>query len=141
MLCVVGVDLAAKILARLKHYGLDIAKVRGEGFDGGSNMAGIKKGVQAEIQKKQPKALYVRCYAHSVNTIVRNADESTPFQTFLAEINKMGKFFGTAKRREFFCPSVRLSKWHSGTESRLRNTVDLVRRSDVCRCSILHSTS
>ena len=65
-------------------------------------MAGIRKGVQAEIMKIQPKALYVRCYAHSLNTVLKNADEVKPFQSFLTDVNRVGKFFSTAKRRDFF---------------------------------------
>ena len=44
-----GVYLAAVILDKLRVLGLDVAQLRGQGYDGGSNMSGRISGVQVEI--------------------------------------------------------------------------------------------
>ena len=46
---------------------LDITNLRGQSYDGASNMAGIYTGVQARIMKEQPLAYYTHCGAHRVN--------------------------------------------------------------------------
>lgn len=104
-----GKALADKIIERLMYHELDPQQLRGQGFDGAANMRGHIKGVQAEIAKVQPKAIYTHCYAHSVNLVLKNAVNVEWIQKFYNDVNKIGKFFGTPKRRtflmdEFGCP-------------------------------------
>jgi len=55
------------VLIRLQ---LPIADLRGQTYDGASNMiVGQYKGCQALINQKQPLALYVHCGAHGVNLV------------------------------------------------------------------------
>uniref|UniRef100_A0ACD5TYJ6 Uncharacterized protein n=1 Tax=Avena sativa TaxID=4498 RepID=A0ACD5TYJ6_AVESA len=46
---------------------LDVANVRGQGYDNGSNMKGKKQGVQNRLLIENPKALYMPCACHSLN--------------------------------------------------------------------------
>ena len=52
------------ILTRLN---LPNAKVRGQCYDGASNMSGLRKGVAKQIQEDEPRAIYTHCYGHSLN--------------------------------------------------------------------------
>ena len=67
---VVGVDdttaltLKKKITVVLTQYGLQIADIRGQGYDGASNMRGAWNGLQALFLKDCPYAYYVHCFAH-----------------------------------------------------------------------------
>lgn len=45
---------------------LDIRKLRGQGYDGATNMSGVYNGLREKIFEKQPKAAYVHCAAHTL---------------------------------------------------------------------------
>lgn len=47
--------------------------MRGQGYDGSSNMAGKFKGVQASIKEKQSLALYIHCASHKLNLAISKA--------------------------------------------------------------------
>ena len=52
------------ILARMN---LSFSKIRGQCYDGASNMSGSRSGVAKLVQDKEPRALYTHCYGHSLN--------------------------------------------------------------------------
>ncbi|XP_077222083.1 uncharacterized protein LOC143855919 [Tasmannia lanceolata] len=49
----------------LKH-GLSISRLRGQGYDGSSNMRGEFNGLKALILKENPYAFYIHCFAHQL---------------------------------------------------------------------------
>lgn len=51
----------------VKHLGLDIDDVRGQGYDNGSNMKGKHQGVQKKLLDINPRAFYSACGCHSLN--------------------------------------------------------------------------
>lgn len=53
--------------------GLDLANLRGQGYDGASSMRGQFRGVQALLKKKYPKATYTHCLSHSLNLCLSDA--------------------------------------------------------------------
>ena len=44
--------------------------VRGQCYDGASNMSGLRRGVATVIPAEQPNAYYTHCYGHSLNLAV-----------------------------------------------------------------------
>lgn len=52
---------------------LDFSKLRGQCYDGASNMSGRKNGLQTKIQQIEERALYVHCNAHNLNLVVQDA--------------------------------------------------------------------
>jgi len=48
-------------------------KVVGQCYDGGANLSGPYKGVQARIAKKNKNAIFTHCFSHSLNRAVVNA--------------------------------------------------------------------
>ena len=44
--------------------GMDVDRMRAQGYDGPANMVGIHRGVQAIITHRVPVAVYVHCKAH-----------------------------------------------------------------------------
>ena len=46
------------------RLGLSISKLRGQGYDGASNMQGEFNGLKTLILKENPCAYYVHCFAH-----------------------------------------------------------------------------
>ncbi|XP_042455246.1 zinc finger MYM-type protein 1-like [Zingiber officinale] len=51
-------------------YGLSVARLRGQGYDGASNMFGEFNGLKSLIMKENPYALYVHCFAHQLQLVV-----------------------------------------------------------------------
>ena len=74
-----GEALATTILDILKRFGLPLEKLREQCYYGAANMAGDIKGVKARILQVQPAALYVHCFAHSLNLAVQDSVRSVTF--------------------------------------------------------------
>lgn len=74
---------------------LPISGLRGQAYDGASNMAGKYSGAQAVIQQAQPLAPYVHCGAHCVNLVTQQAcSASGVVRNALHWIHDLGTFFG-----------------------------------------------
>ena len=50
-----------------------LVNVKGQAYDGASNMSGHLRGVTACLKTDQPSALYVHCLAHSLNLCLQDA--------------------------------------------------------------------
>ena len=61
---------APKLIGKLKCNGLDLAKLRGQGYDGASNMSGRLKGAAAIIRAQYRNATYVHCNSLVLNLAV-----------------------------------------------------------------------
>ncbi|GBM31565.1 hypothetical protein AVEN_11740-1 [Araneus ventricosus] len=64
---VTGAGLANTVLETLSILGLDLKKMRGQGYDGAATMRGQLRGVQDSIKEKLPQLLYTHCSSHSLN--------------------------------------------------------------------------
>ena len=71
-----GNSLATMILDALLRLNLPLSNLRGQAYDGGSNMAGRLNGVQAVISGKQPLALFVHCLMHAGNLVAADCIEA-----------------------------------------------------------------
>lgn len=84
---------------RNKH-GISIANCRGQGYDNGSNMAGVYKGIQANILAVNSLAFYSPCACQSLNFCGYHAAESSPeVQKFLGVVQKLYNFFSSSPMR------------------------------------------
>ena len=59
-----GVYIASVITEALGTQGLSLANIRGQGYDGASSMSSERCGIQAEIKKHSPLAVYTHCAGH-----------------------------------------------------------------------------
>ena len=62
-----ALTLKNEICAVFSHYNLHIENIRGQGYDGASNMRGEWNGLQALFLKDCPYAYFVHCMAHRCN--------------------------------------------------------------------------
>ncbi|XP_062180364.1 uncharacterized protein LOC133884813 [Phragmites australis] len=62
--------LKGALFELLSTHGLDIARVRGQGYDGASSMRGEFNGLQKLIRDENPYAFYVHCFAHQLQLVV-----------------------------------------------------------------------
>jgi hypothetical protein len=51
-------------------YGLSMDRLRGQGYDGASNMRGEFHGLQRRILDESPYAFYIHCFAHQLQLVV-----------------------------------------------------------------------
>ena len=72
-----GESLSNLILKRLEEFNLPFEDCRGQSYDNGANMKGKIKGVHARLLKKNPRALFVPCGAHTLNLVVADAAKSS----------------------------------------------------------------
>jgi len=68
-----GASIKNAIKQKLEELGLSLDNLRGQGYDGGSNMAGKNNGVQALLLNEQPLAFYTHCFSHSLNLCITKA--------------------------------------------------------------------
>jgi hypothetical protein len=78
------------ICSILSRHNLDIQNVRGQGYDGASNMRGGLNGLQALILQECPYVYYVHCLAHQLQLVlVASAKEVAEVHTFFQTLNKI----------------------------------------------------
>ncbi|KAL6554076.1 hypothetical protein OROMI_019749 [Orobanche minor] len=83
---------------------LSISSLRGQGYDGASNMKGEFKGLKSLILKRNPTAYYVHCFAHQLQlTIVAVAKKHTSIGSFFNTVTRLSNVVGgSCKRRDLF---------------------------------------
>ncbi|XP_071701334.1 uncharacterized protein [Rutidosis leptorrhynchoides] len=79
-----ALTLKNEILASFSFHKLDVQDIRGQGYDGASNMRGEWKGLQALILKECPYAYYIHCFAHQLQLALVSASK---------EVVEVHKFF------------------------------------------------
>ncbi|XP_020411108.1 zinc finger MYM-type protein 1-like [Prunus persica] len=82
--------------------GLSFSKLRGQGYDGASNMRGELNGLKTKILREQPCAYYVHCFAHQLQLALvavakKNIDIASFFTTTNSVVNHVG---ASCKRRD-----------------------------------------
>ena len=62
----------------LSSHKLDIKNIRGQGYDGASNMCGEWNGLQAKFLSDCPYAYYAHCFAHQLQLALVAASKEVP---------------------------------------------------------------
>ncbi|XP_039812061.1 zinc finger MYM-type protein 1-like [Panicum virgatum] len=70
--------LKKEICSLLASHKLDVQNIRGQGYDGASNMRGEWNGLQAKILADCPYAYYVHCFAHQLQLALVAASKEMP---------------------------------------------------------------
>lgn len=95
-----GQGLTDFILNFLKESDINIADMRGQGYDNGANMKGKHIGLQKKILDINPRAFFVPCAAHSLNLVVNDAAKSSLEVTnFFSIIQELYVFFSASTYR------------------------------------------
>lgn len=61
-----SLTLLAAIESLLMEYSLTFSQVRGQGYDGASNMQGAINGLKTIVQNECPQAYFVHCFEHQL---------------------------------------------------------------------------
>lgn len=68
-----GETISKIVLDSLLRFELSLDNLRGQCYDGGSNMKGRLQGAQSRILQLQPRAIYVHCLNHSLNLALQDS--------------------------------------------------------------------
>ncbi|KAG2628560.1 hypothetical protein PVAP13_3KG382227 [Panicum virgatum] len=58
------------IQSLLTRHHLTLSQIRGQGYDGASNMKGEIRGLETLIMKESPSAYYIHCFAHQLQLVL-----------------------------------------------------------------------
>ena len=89
------------LCAVLRFHRIDVTNLRGQCYDGASNVAGIRTaGLQARIKEISLSALFVHCYAHVLNLVIVDAMTSnTTARDFFGTLQNLYVFIQTCTKR------------------------------------------
>ncbi|XP_019257611.1 PREDICTED: zinc finger MYM-type protein 1-like [Nicotiana attenuata] len=95
-------SLKETVLSLLIKHSLSPSKIRGQGYDGASNMQGKMNGLKALILQETPSAYSVHCFAHQLQlTLVAVAKKHKEVETFFAIVTNVLNVIGVSfKRRD-----------------------------------------
>ena len=94
-----GEALADLILSFVTNH-LDPLKMRGQAYDGASNMSGKINGTAARISSLYPLALYTHCVSHSLNLAVVALFEEVSVRNMMGVVNCLSVFFFAHPKRQ-----------------------------------------
>ena len=98
------------------RLGLDISGLRGQGYDGGNNMARKINGLQQKMLKENPKALYFHCIGHQLNLVCQDAcTEYSQVSHTITCVNKIVTFVKELPKRCGWFVAIQASSAESTT--------------------------
>ncbi|PNX72121.1 zinc finger MYM-type protein 1-like [Trifolium pratense] len=113
-----AISLKLSLESLFAKYNLSLSRVRGQGYDGASNMQGEFNGLKSLILKEHKCAFYVHCFAHQLQlALVAVAKKDDDIAWFFIQINNLSNIVGAScKRRDIFRESQSLNV-NEGLES------------------------
>jgi len=94
-----GKDLASTILTQLSELGLNLEHMRGQGYDGATNMSGKYRGVQARAKELYPLAMYTHCCNHVLNLVISASSQLPVIRNAMATISDICVFLSRSAQR------------------------------------------
>ncbi|XP_071741374.1 uncharacterized protein [Rutidosis leptorrhynchoides] len=92
--------LKNEILSSLSFHKLDFQDIRGQVYDGASNMRGEWNGLQALILKECPYAYYIHCFAHQLQlALVAASKEVVEVHKFFKILNFLINVIDSSSKR------------------------------------------
>ncbi|XP_052778288.1 zinc finger MYM-type protein 1-like, partial [Mya arenaria] len=94
-----GEALANAFIENLTKLGVKTDQMRGQGYDGASNMSGIHRGVQARIRSLIPEAIYTHCKAHCLNLAIIHASKEVYARNLMSTVQQVAFAFNYSAKR------------------------------------------
>ena len=112
--------IAETIMDQRNKYGLNLNKLRGQGYDGCFTMAGKENGVQVRIKSDYPLAVFVHCSAHRLNLVVNDLNAVVNVRNTIGTVKAIIKFFRENPKRRPLVPNTPLlceTRWSAEYKS------------------------
>ncbi|QHN91939.1 Zinc finger MYM-type protein [Arachis hypogaea] len=95
-----SLTLKQELCGILSRHGLDVSNIRGQGYDGASNMRGEWNGLQALFLKDCPYAYYIHCFAHRLQlALVAASREVIPVHQFFSKLTFIVNIICSSSKR------------------------------------------
>ena len=94
-----GRFIAEKIIEFLKDNDLNVENIRGQGYDGASNMSSERVGVQAQIKELSPLATYIHCSSHQLNLVITHSCILAEFRNVVDQLQHCCHIFLASPKR------------------------------------------
>lgn len=94
-----GESISELLLEALDSAGVNIDKMRGQGYDGAANMSGMFNGVQARIKERVPAASYEHCKSHQLNLPIVHSSNIPCVRTMMGTVQDIGFAFNYLAKR------------------------------------------
>ena len=104
--------LDSQLQILLQRFSLPLANLRGQTYDGASNMSGIHRGAQTILLKKQPLVYYTHCSCHCVNLVAKDVAELPLVRDAVSILNELKVLFSnTIKFRNILSQNCASAKY------------------------------
>ena len=97
---ITGGHISAKILQWLADNSLETDKMRGQCYDGASNMSSEKVGVQKRIRESAPLAVYTHCSSHCLNLVLVHSCKIPAVRNMIDIMRQICVFFNSSPKRQ-----------------------------------------
>ncbi|KAL6570329.1 hypothetical protein OROMI_014843 [Orobanche minor] len=95
-----SLTLKEEICHVLSHHDLQVEKMRGQGYDGASNMHGSWNGLQALFLRDCPYAYYIHCFAHRLQlALVSVAKDISVVWEFISHLDNVVNIITSSPKR------------------------------------------
>lgn len=101
-----GEAIANAIMLSLARNNIDIAKARGQAYDGAAAMSSEACGVQGRIKRVAPLALYTHCNSHVLHISIASACKLPAVRNMIGTINETYLFYHYSPKRQRFLEQV-----------------------------------
>ena len=120
---ITGEVLGSTIVEWLTSHNLCLSGMRGQCYDGASNMSGARSGCKTIIQQSAPLAQYFHCASHRLNLAVVSACEIPALRNAESYIGEIARFFSFSPERLLLEKAI----------DKLDPTPRAMKLKDVCR--------
>ena len=94
-----GAAVSDTLLSTIRALNIPVEDCLGQGYDGAASMSSQRVGVQANILRHAPKAVYVHCAAHCLNLVVSHACSLQPIRNMIDKKTQVCLFFNYSPKR------------------------------------------
>ena len=96
---ITGKSVADALIGFLDKHGIPLTDIRGQGYDGASNMSSSHAGVQGRILQVARLASYIHCSGHCLNFVITKSCTVPDIRCALDRLKYCCKFFLNSPKR------------------------------------------
>ncbi|CAI6356965.1 unnamed protein product [Macrosiphum euphorbiae] len=123
---VTGKGLANTLLTTMENIGINLANMRGQGYDGARAMSGKFNGCAAKVRELYPEDIYVHCANHNLNLAITHACKISSIRNCIGTIKEVVNFFRLSNKAglvlkekiQVSCPSAKPTRLLKFCETR-----------------------
>ena len=113
-----GKHIAEEIVKSLEDLGIPVEDMRGQGYDGASNMSSQRVGVQARIREKSPLATYIHCSGHCLNLVIAHSCALPEVRNVLDKLKNCCRFFQKSQKGMAYLNLLSAREWEKKQNGR-----------------------